>query len=80
MKPKSRSSLNVKNDLEILHYFNASFEYSPARFCFIVYNVFTPTRNARGISIHRNDKAHKNMHDLEYILRGNGKKVYPWWH
>jgi len=33
-----------------------------------VYNIFTPTRNARGLIIHRSDKEHtKNMNELEDI-------------
>ena len=32
-----------------------------------MYNVFTPTRNARAISIHRSDKEHKNVYELEGI-------------
>jgi len=35
-----------------------------------VYNVFTPTRNVRDLSIHRNDKEHTNTfheHEDNYV-------------
>jgi len=43
---------------------------------FIVYNVFTPARNARDISIRRSDKAHTKpcTNSKIYTVRGSSKK------